>query len=426
MVRLVNVLVLVLLSAIAHGQSSYCLPDRFGANDTLFEKSDLVLDFDREYGQATNWLGETDTLRLDVYAPRNELDTLAQRPLIIYLHGGGFRAGSKSTQKGRYWAESFARRGYVFAAVDYRLGWPFADSCSADTAQYMRALWRAVQDTRAAWRWLADEAPNYRIDTGAVFFLGTSAGSAAGLLAVYARETDFGPYLFNELGALDAGGNTLPRRAFRPKGMITKSGGTEGLYALERYDAPHLLFHGTCDLTVPYQDGPLFYCYAPNRFVNSFGSASIAEALREAGRCHTLYSNIGQGHGAVDDDTVVVYGATFAKGILCETCPLPERLDRQSKLNVCSDRSGIVTQVEWVYPNPTQGLVQVILSGPRDDRLRIELVDRIGRIVRSEERDFTAPVASWTLDYRGISPGMYLLKAGVFNRFSSHRILLVP
>lgn len=417
------VLIFLLLSGlplVLHAQNPYCLEGRFGAADTLFGSDDVLLDFDVEYGQATDWMGQTDTLRLDVYAPRPSRDSLLQRPVILYLHGGGLRAGSKSTQKGRYWAEAFARRGYVFVAIDYRLGWPFEDSCAADTSLYMKALWRAAQDVRAAWRFLADTAEAYRIDTGSVFMLGTSAGSGAGLAAVYSRESDFAPYLVSELGPLDGSGNTRPQRSLRPKAIVTKSAGLEGLYALPRHDAAHLMFHGTCDLTAPFNEGPLFHCYAPDRFVYVFGSARIAEALTAEGRCHTLYANIGQGHGAVEDDTVVVYGADFLATQLCDSCALPQRIERQSNLNVCANRADVRTEVESIFPNPNAGVFQVVVAGPRDDRILLEMLDARGRMVYRAKRDFTAPVESWTFDFSSLASGIYFFRAGNADRFTTY------
>lgn len=415
-----------LLPAALAASAQFCLPGRFGVDDTIFSRSDVGLAMDVVYGHAPDWLGRTDTLRLDLWGPRADRDPLALRPLLINLHGGGFRGGSKSSQKSRFWAEGFARRGYVVASLDYRLGWPFEDSCSADTTLYMEALWRATQDVRAAWRFLADTADALRVDTSAVFVLGASAGSACGLAAVYARETDFAPYLESRLGPLDGSGNDRPRRAFRPKGIVTKSAGLEGLYALARHDAPHLMFHGTCDLTVPFTEGPLFHCWAPERFVYTFGSGRLAEAYSAEGRCHTLYATIGQGHGATEDDTVLVYGARFLDALLCDSCALPERIDRATNLNVCANRADTRTRVEWVFPSPGDGLLNVVLAGPRDDELFVELVDRTGRVHYRERRAFTAPVANWAFDFRGLAPGVYFLTAGVRDRVSAYPVVIAP
>jgi hypothetical protein len=186
------------------------------------------------------------------------------------------------------------------------------------------------------------------------------------------------------------------------------------------------MFHGTCDLTVPFTEGPLFHCWAPERFVYTFGSGRLAEAYSAEGRCHTLYATIGQGHGATEDDTVLLYGARFLDALLCDSCALPERIDRATNLNVCANRADTRTRVEWVFPSPGDGLLNVVLAGPRNDELFVELVDRTGRVHYRERRAFTAPVANWAFDFRGLAPGVYFLTAGVRDRVSAYPVVIAP
>lgn len=57
--------------------------------------------------------------QLDLYHAMQDSST--RRPLIIWMHGGGFKFGSKKAKGIRLWSKSFARRGYVCAAINYRL-----------------------------------------------------------------------------------------------------------------------------------------------------------------------------------------------------------------------------------------------------------------------------------------------------------------
>ncbi len=406
------------------GRAQYCQEGRFGPVDTLFSAEEVMLDFDLEYGRAVGWLGDTVSLRLDVYQPSPIVDTLSQRPVIVYLHGGGFHAGSKSNEKGRVWARDFVRRGYVFVAVDYRIGWPSEDSCAADTAMYMRAVYRAVQDTKAALRWLVEYQETWRIDTTQIYLLGTSAGSGASMFAAYSLETDLGAYLSEELGPLDGSGNDF-HHPFQVAGIITKAAAIDDLAVLERREIPHLLFHGTCDLTVPYTHGAIFHCYAPDKFVDAFGSGDIAEEFSRLGRCYTLYKNIGQGHGAVDDDTAVIYTAAFIRSLLCGECETVI-LERISKADVCADRSGKTSSVELLYPNPNSGSFMVVISGPRDEVIDLELYDISGRLMRRDQRQFIAPVQQWLLNWTDLEAGMYFFKTGVMNRFTVRPVVIHP
>src|SRR4051812_44372985 len=48
--------------------------------------------------------------KFDFYQPQN--DTSKLRPLIIWLHGGGFKLGSKNSRGIPQWSKTFAQRGY--------------------------------------------------------------------------------------------------------------------------------------------------------------------------------------------------------------------------------------------------------------------------------------------------------------------------
>ena len=80
------------------------------------------------------------------------------RPAIVWIHGGGWRAGSKSVIS----FGDFSRRGYVLVAVGYRLsdqGWP-----------------SPIIDVKAAIRWLRANASTYGIDPNRIAVAGSSAG----------------------------------------------------------------------------------------------------------------------------------------------------------------------------------------------------------------------------------------------------------
>lgn len=96
---------------------------------------------------------------LDVYRPA---DARGPLPVVLYVHGGGFRILSKDT----HWlmALAFARRGYVVFNVNYRL---------APTFPFPAAL----EDTSAAYAWVADNAHRYGGDLSRFVVAGESAGA---------------------------------------------------------------------------------------------------------------------------------------------------------------------------------------------------------------------------------------------------------
>jgi acetyl esterase/lipase len=100
--------------------------------------------------------------RLDLYAPA-EPPPSGGRPAVLAIHGGGWRGGSKADY-GRM-AAVLAQRGYVVAAIDYRLSKPGAPSWPDNVA-----------DVRAAVRWLRRHAAEYGVNPGRIVAMGASAG----------------------------------------------------------------------------------------------------------------------------------------------------------------------------------------------------------------------------------------------------------
>ncbi len=157
-------------------------------NYTYQTETDVV------YGTAVNFVGETDSLRMDIYLPDcDDEEGVSRRPLLLWIHGGGFTAGSKNDGSIVNLCKEFAKRGYVTASINYRLGYVSDDaawSCNfplyacmfaADSAEWYRGYFRGVQDAKGALRYLSNRHEEYRIDTANVFIAGESAGAMIAL-----------------------------------------------------------------------------------------------------------------------------------------------------------------------------------------------------------------------------------------------------
>ncbi|WP_242118365.1 alpha/beta hydrolase [Aestuariivivens sediminicola] len=99
-------------------------------------------------------------LKLDLYLPKSNIKN--QRfPLVFLIHGGGWLTGQKENQ--RVMAQHLALHGYIAVTASYRLGLE---------APYPAA----VIDLKDALVWLRQHAKKYKIHTGQISVLGTSAG----------------------------------------------------------------------------------------------------------------------------------------------------------------------------------------------------------------------------------------------------------
>lgn len=105
-------------------------------------------------------------LHADIYRPDDD----RRYPAVIFIHGGGWRSGSRELQ--RPLAMHIAAAGYVTVPVEYRLSLE---------AKYPAAL----HDVKAAVRWLRANADKYGIDPDHIAVSGCSAGGQlAGLTGI--------------------------------------------------------------------------------------------------------------------------------------------------------------------------------------------------------------------------------------------------
>lgn len=147
-----------------------------------------------KYGTAVNFNNVVDTLKMDIYSPIcNDTNSISRRPLMMIIHGGSFLAGTRYDTRIIALTRDFAKRGYVTATIEYRLGF-VADnnthncnypsySCffAADSMEWHRSAYRAMQDAKGALRFLVNRNQQYRIDTNNIFVVGESAGGFVAL-----------------------------------------------------------------------------------------------------------------------------------------------------------------------------------------------------------------------------------------------------
>jgi acetyl esterase/lipase len=126
-------------------------------------------------------------LKLDLYIPTTGV---APYPTLIYIHGGGWQAGSKSQITPLC---AFAlQHGFAVASLDYRL-----TSEAAQFAPEPVTFPAQIFDVKGAVRWLRANATTYQLDPAKFAAFGTSAGGhLTALLAtsggVAALEGDVG------------------------------------------------------------------------------------------------------------------------------------------------------------------------------------------------------------------------------------------
>ena len=234
-------------------------------------------------------------LKLDVYIPENNSEN---RPVFLFIHGGGFSGGSKQQSQINNWANYYTSRGWVFISIDYRLKghkgtvpkqWIdyTVNVPKAKAAQFL-AVYPAVRDAKAALRWIIANAKTYHIDTNYITVGGGSAGAVTAIGAGISNPEDFRDEIKPNQDPTLA--STNPEQSYQIRTIVDLWGSKAALDILkevfghQRFDSndPSLFIaHGTKDPTVP------------------FSSALDLKSVYEANKLPLGYYPLeGYGHGA--------------------------------------------------------------------------------------------------------------------------------
>lgn len=179
----VSVLLYMLFPLLSHTQP----PAAVKYKDEVF--AGFSLQKDLSYGMASHEGIKKKHFLFDLYEPAS--DTSRLRPLIIWLHGGGFKFGSKKARGIQLWSEMFAKRGYVAAGLNYPLS---KRNTLFKFEELRKACSDAVEAVEEAIAFFKKNASQYRIDTNRIIVAGNSAGGMIALQAAYTSPAELAAY----------------------------------------------------------------------------------------------------------------------------------------------------------------------------------------------------------------------------------------
>ena len=273
----------------------------------------LLSEYNIHEGEAKT---EMRPLYLDIFTPSG--DTVKHRPAIIFMHSGGFLLGTRHNDDMIALCDSFARRGYVTTTIDYRIGmgatinriFGIIIGAKVDEANGYRSFYRAMQDSRAAIRFLKQNAENYGIDTTKIFLYGSSAGAILSIQNLYLDKTaeiDSAAFKTPSLGNPD----TIGVSGFGAKAnaVVALWGSLQKPELIEDEPTPVFLAHGTADDVVPFKKGKLLgnieipISTIKLQLPDGYGSFCIDTALQNRGIPHQTYFVEGKKHEFYGVDT---------------------------------------------------------------------------------------------------------------------------
>ncbi len=150
-------------------------PPDTAAEQAVAQQAAPVVSLDLPYVTA----GDT-AQRLDLFVPGG---TTEPRPLVIFIHGGAWKFGSKSVLGGGSYERSEAllemllRNGYAVASVEYRF---------SQVARFPAQ----INDVKAATRFLRSRAGEFRLDPARFAVAGESAGGQLAQLLGFTGPAD--------------------------------------------------------------------------------------------------------------------------------------------------------------------------------------------------------------------------------------------
>lgn len=228
-------------------------------------------------------------LSLDVYSPVPPIKGGA--PVVIMVHGGGWRAGDKASGAvGREKAAFFTSQGYVYVSVNYRLS-P-AVKHPAHT-----------QDVARAVAWVAKNIKSYGGDPAKISLMGHSAGAhLAALVATderYLAAVGESPALLNGIILLDTAGYDIARNM----GELSEGRLNQALYE-NAFGKDPAIWEEASPITYakPGKKLPRFLVFYTDRKSSGPLSRDFAAAIRKTGAPASAVLAKGKTHSTLNHD----------------------------------------------------------------------------------------------------------------------------
>lgn len=224
---------------------------------------------------------KTERQTLDVYVPSTGKD----HPIVVWIHGGGWRYGSKSGVQKK--PQAFVDNGFVFVSINYRF-------VPQVTVKEMTG------DVARAIRWVHDHAKDYGGDRNAIFVMGHSAGAHLAALVCtddrYLKAEGLSLAIIKgcvpvDTAVYDIGQEIadVPARAADLKVLFGDAESQKNLSPV---------MHVAKDKNIP----PFLLLHVANRPDSKAQSQLLAKVLQQAGIAATVVPGEGKTHGTINSE----------------------------------------------------------------------------------------------------------------------------
>lgn len=304
-----------------------------------------------KYGQNSSYNGSTKELSLDLYTGGG--DVAKKRACVIFCFGGAFVSGDRTSPEIIYFATYLAQRGYICASIDYRLD---VQSNLTDIESESKATIRAIQDAKAAVRYLKNKSDILGLDSSKIFIGGTSAGGIIALTLGYSQYNEFQPAfqsVIDNLGGWEGNSNSLSNTS-SVLGLFNFAGAIFDTTHIQKNDLPVYLNHATGDKTVPFGQG-----YPLNGQAKTlvYGSGSIFNSAIRQG-CYAVIDSFNSAfHPAfANPDLLKSYEILNTSSISLNNFLLQVLKSKNSSSHIQTASEMALA----LYPNPASDAIELI------------------------------------------------------------------
>lgn len=126
------------------------------------------------------YLGAGRSEKMDAYLPREKGES--SKPVVIWIHGGGWTGGRKSAARELNICRTLAEKGYAAFSIDYKLGEKVEDKDGKEAVVTDVPWPQNIYDCKTAVRYIRKEAARFGIDPSRVAITGGSAGAHLALV----------------------------------------------------------------------------------------------------------------------------------------------------------------------------------------------------------------------------------------------------
>ena len=343
--------------------------------------------------------------KMDIYTPDG--DTVTNRPVILYMHGGAFYAGEKGSVDCVDFCTSYAKKGYVAISANYRLAANALSFTFYNDVQYITVL-KAVADIKAAVRYLRKDHANGNtlgIHPEGIFLGGYSAGAVLSIHMSYIDSISDLPTSPLDVQALVSNiGGTLDGDAGNDGysseigGIVSFAGGINDLAFVDSSDDPIVFIHGTDDNTVSFNCAPGL---GIGTVLNLCGMNAMKPALDNAGILNDTMVYINGGHGWAGSghaNPLFTQAVDFSTDFLYPLLP-------------CNNSSvGIIEKEDVVsqYPNPANDVVHYSSSKAIKG---IVIYNQLGQV----KSDVTVYNNTYDMSVKNFEKGIYYVRLELYD-----------